>query len=156
MLIESYVVEFKEIKKCLASMDINDFCLISENIFSLSESTKSLQTDLLSDHTPNNHPEVMLLINKDYARNLILNDESFEFLKKSHDIHNLNGVTLHLAFAHTELLNDLQLNCKKRTIDGITVQHANHEALLMTKQGIERKHKDNLSILNKSITVYTH
>ena len=156
MLIESYVIEFKEIKKCLSGMDMNDFCLISENIFSLAESTKPLQTDLLSEHTPNNHPEVMLLINKDYARNLILNDESFEFLKKSHDIHNLNGVTLHLAFAHTELLKDLQHACKRKTIDGITVHHANHEALLMTKQDIERKHKDNLSVLNKSMTVYTH
>ena len=155
MLIESYVVEFKEIKKCLEGMAIDDFCLISENIFSLSENMKPIQQDLLFEHTPANHPEVMLLVSKDFAKTLILNDDSFEFLKKSHDINNLSGVTLHLSFANSELINELRAVSKKKTIDGIVINHASHEALLMTKLEIEKKYKDNISILNKSISIYT-
>ena len=96
MLIESYVVEFKEVKKCIAGLDASDFIIVSENVFALSERSKDSH-DLLSNLTPNNHPEVLLLVNKEYAKNLLLNEEYFEFVKKSHDIKNLNGVTLHLA-----------------------------------------------------------
>ena len=155
MLIESYVVEFKEIKKCLESMRTDDFCLVSENIFSLSEISKTIEHDLLFEHTPVNHPEVMLLISKEYAKSLILNDDSFEFLKKSHDINNLSGVTLHLSFANTDLICELRLLSKKKTIDGIAIHHINHEALLMAKQEIDKKYKDNLTLLSKSIEIYT-
>jgi len=155
MLIESYVVEFKEIKKCLESMRTDDFFLVSENIFSLSETVKTTEHDLLFEHTPANHPEVMLLVSKEYAKSLILNDDSFEFLKKSHDINNLSGVTLHLTFANADLISELRQLSKKKTIDGISVHHISHEALLMAKQAIDKKYKDNLILLNKSIEIYT-
>jgi hypothetical protein len=58
-------------------MKMEDFCLISENIFSLSKITKPIEHDLLFEHTPANHPEVMLLVNKEYVQSLILNDDSF-------------------------------------------------------------------------------
>jgi len=62
---------------------------------------------------------------------------------------------LHLSFANSELINELRVVSKKKTIDGIVINHASHEALLMTKLEIEKKYKDNLSILNKSISIYT-
>lgn len=95
MLIESYVVSFSEVKRCISSLRIEDFVIVSENIFAISESMNPLVKDLLSDSTPANHPEALLLVNKDYAQSLIFNGESFDFLKKSHDIKNLNGVSLH-------------------------------------------------------------
>ena len=96
MLIESYVVNFSEVKRFLTSLQIEDFVVVSENIFALTEKQEPDVDDLLSDSTPVNHPEALLLVNKDYARNLIFNGDSFEFFKKSHDIQNLDGVSLHL------------------------------------------------------------
>jgi len=81
MLIESYVVNFSEVKRFLTSLQIEDFVVVSENIFALTEKQEPDVNDLLSDSTPVNHPEALLLVNKDYARNLIFNGESFEFLK---------------------------------------------------------------------------
>ena len=63
MLIESYVVEFKEVKKCISSLKADDFIIVSENIFVLSE-RESPSNDLLFDTTPENHPEALLLVNK--------------------------------------------------------------------------------------------
>jgi hypothetical protein len=37
MLIESYVVGFSEVKRCLASLRQSDFVIVSENIFILKE-----------------------------------------------------------------------------------------------------------------------
>ena len=82
MLIESYVVEFKEVKKCISSLKADDFIIVSENIFVLSE-RESPSNDLLFDTTPENHPEALLLVNKEYAKNLLMNEEFFEFLKQS-------------------------------------------------------------------------
>ena len=85
MLIESYVVEFKEVKKCISSLKADDFIIVSENIFVLSE-RESPSHDLLFDTTPENHPEALLLVNKEYAKNLLMNEEFFEFLKQSKNI----------------------------------------------------------------------
>jgi hypothetical protein len=106
MLIESYVVEFKEVKKCISSLRADDYIIVSENIFALTEKV-AVAKDLLSGSTPENHPEALLLVNKEYAKNLLMNEEFFEFLKQSHDIENMHGVTLHLAFANADLINEL-------------------------------------------------
>ena len=80
MLIESYIVEFKEVKKCISSLKADDFVIVSENIFGLSEKAEPTN-DLLFDTTPENHPEALLLVNKEYAKNLLMNEEFFEFQK---------------------------------------------------------------------------
>jgi len=153
MLIESYVVEFAELKRCIAGLRMQDFVLVSKNIFLLKES-QSVHVDLLFEHTPSNHPEALLLVNKEYARSLILNEDSFEFLKKSHDIHNLKGVTLHLAFVNPDLMTELTGVCVKKSIDGVPVQVVDHEALLVAQQAQEKRYKENTAILNKSIAIY--
>jgi len=153
MLIESYIVEFKEVKKCLAGLHLEDFIVVSENIFYLSENNKS-STDLLTDHTPINHPEALLLVNKDYAKNLIMNEEFFEFLKQSHDIRNLNGVTLHIAFANAGLIHELSLVSQQKLVDGIKVKIVNHESLLVAQKSQDKKYKDDKAILKKAISIY--
>jgi hypothetical protein len=82
MLIESYVVEFKEVKKCVSSLRPNDFLIVSANIFALTE-RMTTTTDLLSDSTPDNHPEALLLVNKEYAKNLLMNENFFELADSS-------------------------------------------------------------------------
>ena len=57
MLIESYVVSFSEVKRCISSLQIDDFVIVSENIFALTETAVHHANDLLSDSTPANHPE---------------------------------------------------------------------------------------------------
>ena len=47
MLIESYVVEFKEVKKCISSLRADDYIIVSENIFALTEKV-TVAKDLLS------------------------------------------------------------------------------------------------------------
>ena len=154
MLIESYVVEFSEVKRCLASLKANDLVIVSENIFALRENEHSLPQDLLSDNTPQNHPEALLLVNKDYARNLILNDEAFEFLKQSHDVDNMRGVTLHLAFGSADLIQDLQQVAIRKNLDGLSIPTVGLEALLMAQQTQQKRFKENQSILKKSIGIY--
>jgi hypothetical protein len=51
MLIESYTVDFKEVKKCISSLKADDFIIVSENIFALSERVNP-KNDLLFDITP--------------------------------------------------------------------------------------------------------
>ena len=120
MLMESYLVEFSKIKKCI-TMGSEDFVVLSKKIFSLTEKKSAQPADLLSDNTPSNHPEALLLVNKDFARTLILNDDAFSFLKSSHIIDNLNGVTLHLAFASTDLVHDLHAVSVKKNMDGVSL-----------------------------------
>jgi hypothetical protein len=67
MLIESYVVEFTEVKRCIASLRPEDFIVISENIFALTDKPSIPGNDLLAESTPDNHPEALLLVNKHYA-----------------------------------------------------------------------------------------
>ena len=155
MLIESYVVSFSEVKRCISSLQIDDFVIVSENIFALSESSTPLVNDLLSDSTPVNHPEALLLVNKDYARSLIFNGESFDFLKKSHDIQNLNGVSLHLTFANSDLIKDMQELAVKKVIDGVFVKCMSHQTLLAIQQVQRQRYQDNQSALKKAITIYT-
>ena len=69
MLIESYVVEFKEVKKCISSLRADDYIIVSENIFVLTEKV-TVAKDLLSGSTPENHPEALLLVNKEYINEL--------------------------------------------------------------------------------------
>ncbi len=61
MLIESYVIGFAEVKRCIASLRPNDFVVVSENIFMLRENATAQPVDLLADSTPSNHPEADLL-----------------------------------------------------------------------------------------------
>lgn len=155
MLIESYVVSFSEVKRCISSLQIDDFVIVSENIFALSESSTPLVNDLLSDSTPVNHPEALLLVNKDYARSLIFNEKSFDFLKKSHDIQNLNGVSLHLTFANSDLIKDMQELAVKKVIDGVFVRCMSHQTLLAIQQVQRQRYQDNQTALKKAIAIYT-
>ncbi len=155
MLIESYVVSFSEVKRCISSLQIDDFVIVSENIYALSESSAPLINDLLSDSTPVNHPEALLLVNKDYARSLIFNEKSFDFLKKSHDIQNLNGVSLHLTFANSDLIKDMQELAVKKVIDGVFVRCMSHQTLLAIQQVQRQRYQDNQTALKKAIAIYT-
>lgn len=155
MLIESYEVSFAEVKRCISSLQIEDFVIVSENIFALTEVASIPANDLLSDSTPVNHPEALLLVNKDYARSLIFNGESFDFLKKSHDIKNLNGVSLHLTFANPDLIKDMQELSVKKVIDGVFVKCMSHQTLLAIQQVQRQRYQDNQSALKKAISIYT-
>ena len=153
MIIESYIVEFKEVKKCISSLKTNDFVIVSANIFALSEREKPTN-DLLFESTPENHPQALLLVNKEYAKNLLMNEESFEFLKKSHDIKNMNGVTLHLAFANPDLISEILKVAQPKMIDGIPVKSISHQSLIVTQNAQEKKYKDDKSILRKALSIY--
>lgn len=155
MLIESYVVSFSEVKRCISSLQIDDFVIVSENIFSLTEAAIYPVKDLLSESTPVNHPEALLLVNKDYARSLIFNGESFDFLKKSHDIENLNGVSLHLTFVNPDLIKDMQELAVKKVVDGVFVKSMTHQTLLAIQQVQRQRYQDNQSALKKAIAIYT-
>lgn len=155
MMIESYVVNFSEVKRCLSSLQIDDFIVVSENIFALTEAPQPPVHDLLSDSTPVNHPEALLLVNKDYARSLIFNGESFDFLKKSHDIQNLDGVSLHLTFANSDLIRDMQELAVKKVVDGVFVKSISHQSLLAIQQVQRQKYQDNQVALAKAISIYT-
>jgi LAS superfamily LD-carboxypeptidase LdcB len=126
---------------------------VSENIFALTEKV-AVAKDLLSGSTPENHPEALLLVNKEYAKNLLMNEEFFEFLKQSHDIENMHGVTLHLAFANADLINELMKVAHQKTIDGIKVKSANHQALLVAQIAQEKKYYDDRVILKKALSIY--
>jgi len=154
MLIESYVVSFSEVKRCISSLRIEDFVIVSENIFAISESMNPLVKDLLSDSTPANHPEALLLVNKDYAQSLIFNGESFDFLKKSHDIKNLNGVSLHLTFANPDLIKDMQELAVKKVIDGVFVKCMSHQTLLAIQQVQRQRYQDNQVAMKKAISIF--
>ena len=155
MLIESYVVNFSEVKRCISSLQIDDFIIVSENIFALTEAAIPKVNDLLSDSTPVNHPEALLIVSKDYARNLIFNGESFDFLKKSHDIKNLNGVSLHLTFANSDLIKDIQELAVKKVIDGVFVKCMSHQSLLAIQQVQRQRYQDNQTAMKKAIAIYT-
>ena len=155
MLIESYVVNFSEVKRCIASLQIDDFIIVSENIFALTEAASTPVNDLLSESTPVNHPEALLLVNKEYARSLIFNGESFDFLKKSHDIENLNGVSLHLTFVNPDLIKDMQELAVKKVIDGVFVKCMSHQTLLAIQQVQRQRYQDNQTALKKAIAIYT-
>ena len=155
MLIESYVVNFSEVKRCIASLQIDDFIIVSENIFALTEAASTPVNDLLSGSTPVNHPEALLLVNKEYARSLIFNGESFDFLKQSHDIENLDGVSLHLTFVNSDLIKDMQELAIKKVIDGVFVKCMSHQTLLAIQQIQRQRYQDNQTALKKAIAIYT-
>ncbi len=154
MLIESYVVEFTEVKRCIASLRPEDFIVISENIFALTDKPSIPTNDLLAESTPNNHPEALLLVNKHYAKSLILNDDFFEFLKKSHNVDNLRGVTLHLAFASQEMIKDLTDVSAVKSIDGIKIKTVGLEALLLAQKNQQKRYQENQALFKKSIAIY--
>ena len=154
MLIESYVVEFTEVKRCIASLRPEDFIVISENIFALTDKPSIPTNDLLAESTPDNHPEALLLVNKHYAKSLILNDDFFEFLKKSHNVDNLRGVTLHLAFASQEMIKDLTDVSAVKSIDGIKIKTVGLEALLLAQKNQQKRYQENQALFKKSIAIY--
>jgi hypothetical protein len=154
MMIESYVVEFTEVKRCIASLRPEDFIVISENIFALTDKPSIPNNDLLAESTPDNHPEALLLVNKHYAKSLILNDDFFEFLKKSHNVDNLRGVTLHLAFASQEMINDLADVSAVKSVDGIKIKTVGLEALLLAQKNQNKRYQENQALFKKSIAIY--
>lgn len=154
MLIESYVVGFGEVKRCLSSLRQGDFVVISENIFMLKERSDTLPQDLLSASTPENHPEALIVINKNYAKDLIMDSDAFAFRKPSNDVPNLEGVTLHLSFAGLDLIDDLLELSKARNVDGIPVRTATMEAILLAKQNQKKRFEEHQEILKKSVSVY--
>ena len=154
MLIESYVVEFTEVKRCIASLRPEDFIVISENIFALTDKPSIPTNDLLAESTPDNHPEALLMVNKHYAKSLILNDGFFEFLKKSHNVDNLRGVTLHLAFASQEMIKDLTDVSAVKSIDGIKIKTVGLEALLLAQKNQQKRYQENQALFKKSIAIY--
>jgi len=154
MLIESYVVGFSEVKRCLASLRQSDFVIVSENIFILKEKNRHLPQDLLSASTPDNHPEALIIINKNHAKDLIMDSDAFAFRKPTNDVPNLEGVTLHLCFAGSDLIDDLVVLSKAGKLDGIPVRIATIESLLQAKQNQKKRFEEHQEILKKSVSVY--
>jgi hypothetical protein len=154
MLIESYVIGFGEVKRCIASLRSNDFVLVSENIFMLRENPAALPNDLLSSSTPSNHPEAMLIINRNYAKDLILDSDAFAFRKPQVDVDNLAGVTLHLCFAGDDLLDDLVGSAKSVSIDGISVNTVSAQGVLLAKQQQQRRFDEHQEVLRRSLAVF--
>jgi hypothetical protein len=154
MLIESYVIGFAEVKRCIASLRPNDFVVVSENIFMLRENAAALPDDLLSSSTPSNHPEAMLIINKNYAKDLILDSDAFAFRKPQVDVDNLAGVTLHLCFAGDDLLDDLIGSAKSGSIDGVSVKTVTAQGVLLAKQQQQRRFEEHQEVLRKSLAVF--
>jgi hypothetical protein len=146
MLIESYVVGFGEVKRCLASLKQGDFVIVSENIFMLRDKSHPLPHDLLSASTPDNHPEALIIINKHHAKDLIM--------EPSNEVPNLEGVTLHLSFAGSDLIDDLMMLSKAGSVDGIPVRTATMESLLHAKQSQKKRFEEHQAILKKSVSVY--
>jgi hypothetical protein len=154
MLIESYVIGFAEVKRCIASLRPNDFVVVSENIFMLRENAAALPDDLLSSSTPSNHPEAMLIINKNYAKDLILDSDAFAFRKPQVDVDNLAGVTLHLCFAGDDLLDDLIGSAKSASIDGVSVKTVTAQGVLLAKQQQQRRFEEHQEVLRRSLAVF--
>lgn len=154
MLIESYVIGFSEVKRCIASLRPNDFVVVSENIFMLRENAAALPDDLLSSSTPSNHPEAMLIINKNYAKDLILDSDAFAFRKPQVDVDNLAGVTLHLCFAGDDLLDDLIGSAKSASIDGVSVKTVTAQGVLLAKQQQQKRFEEHQEVLRKSLAVF--
>jgi hypothetical protein len=154
MLIESYVIGFAEVKRCIASLRPNDFVVVSENIFMLRENAAALPDDLLSSSTPSNHPEAMLIINKNYAKDLILDSDAFAFRKPQVDVDNLAGVTLHLCFAGDDLLDDLIGSAKSVSIDGISVKTVTAQGVLLAKQQQQKRFEEHQEVLRRSLAVF--
>ena len=154
MLIESYVIGFAEVKRCIASLRPSDFVVVSENIFMLRENATAQPLDLLADSTPSNHPGAMLIINKNYAKDLILDSDAFAFRKPSNDVPNLAGVTLHLAFAGADLLDDLIGSAKIANIDGITVKTVMAQGVLLAKQFQQKRFEEHQEVLKRSMAVF--
>jgi hypothetical protein len=154
MLIESYVIGFTEVKRCIASLRPNDFVVVSENIFMLRENAAALPDDLLSSSTPSNHPEAMLIINKNYAKDLILDSDAFAFRKPQVDVDNLAGVTLHLCFAGDDLLDDLIGSAKSASIDGVSVKTVTAQGVLLAKQQQQKRFEEHQEVLRRSLAVF--
>ena len=154
MLIESYVIGFTEVKRCIASLRPNDFVVVSENIFMLREHGTSQPDDLLAASTPSNHPEAMLIINRNHAKDLILDSDAFAFRKPSNDVPNLEGVTLHLAFSGADLLDDLIGSAKIASIDGIAVKTVTAQGVLLAKQLQQKRFEEHQEVLKKSLAVF--
>jgi hypothetical protein len=154
MLIESYVIGFAEVKRCIASLWPNDFVVVSENIFMLRENAAALPEDLLSSSTPSNHPEAMLIINKNYAKDLILDSDAFAFRKPQVDVDNLAGVTLHLCFAGDDLLDDLIGSAKSASIDGVSVKTVTAQGVLLAKQQQQKRFEEHQEVLRRSLAVF--
>jgi hypothetical protein len=89
--------------------------------------------DLLADSTPSNHPATMLIMNNHYAKDLVLDSDAFAFSKPSNEVPNLAGVTLHLAFAAEDLLDDLIASSKNASIESVSVKSVTAQSVLLAR-----------------------
>jgi hypothetical protein len=120
----------------------------------LRENAAALPDDLLSSSTPSNHPEAMLIINKNYAKDLILDSDAFAFRKPQVDVDNLAGVTLHLCFAGDDLLDDLIGSAKSASIDGVSVKTVTAQGVLLAKQQQQKRFEEHQEVLRRSLAVF--
>jgi hypothetical protein len=95
---------------------------------------------------PSNHPEAMLIINKNYAKDLILDSDAFAFRKPSNDVPNLAGVTLHLAFAGPDLLDDLMAGAKAASVDGVQVKTITAQGVLLARQQQQKRFEEHQEV----------
>jgi hypothetical protein len=74
---------------------------------------------------------------------------------KNDNIQNLDGVSLHLTFANSDLVKDMQELADKKVVDGVFVKCLNHQALLAIQQVQRQKYQDNQATLSKALSIYT-
>jgi catabolite regulation protein CreA len=96
----------------------------------------------------------MLIIKRDYARDLILDSDAFAFRKPSNEVPNLEGVTLHLAFAGADLLDDLISSARSASVDGITVKTVTAQGVLLAKQQQQKRFDEHQEVLKRSLSVF--
>jgi hypothetical protein len=83
-----------------------------------------------------------------------MDSDAFAFRKPTNDVPNLEGVTLHLCFAGSDLIDDLVVLSKAAKLDGIPVRTATIESLLQAKQNQKKWIEEHQEILKKSVSVY--
>jgi len=64
-------------------------------------------------------------------------------------------VSLHLTFANSDLIKDMQELSVKKVIDGVFVKCMSHQTLLAIQQVQRQRYQDNQSALKKAISIYT-
>jgi hypothetical protein len=89
------------------------------------------------------------IIDLNCKSNIYIVNGIFTHLNKSGRVDNLKGVTLHLAFANHDLLQDLLSVATKKLIDSVPFKTVGHEALLLAQMNQKKRYQDNQAILKK-------
>jgi hypothetical protein len=71
--------------------------VVSENIFMLRDEAAAVLNDLLSNSSPSNLPETILIINKDDVKDLMMDSDAFVFRKPHVVLYQYFLKTLHLS-----------------------------------------------------------